>query len=56
MGMVSPTQRTSGSSFQISGITPSKLSRISTVDPNVTTNLEDESGEKSESWKDRIEK
>ena len=56
MGMVSPTQRTSGSSFQISGITSSKLSRITTVDPNVTTNLEDESGEKSESWKDRIEK
>ena len=56
MEMVSPTQSLSGSSFQISDITPSKLSRITTVGTNMTSNTEEESREKPESWKDRIEK
>ena len=56
MEMVSPTQSLSGSSFQISGITPSKLSRITTMGTNMTSNTEEESREKPESWKDRIEK
>ncbi len=54
--MVSPTQRTSGISFQVSRTVPSRPSRITTVDANITSNTEDDSQGKSDSWKDRIEK
>jgi len=49
--IVSPTQRTSGISFQVS---PSP-SRITTVNTNMASNTEDESQGKSDSWKDRID-
>jgi uncharacterized membrane protein (DUF106 family) len=53
--MVSPTQRTSGISFQFSGTALSRPSKITTVDANMTSNTDDSRG-KSDSWKDRIEK
>jgi len=53
--IVSPTRRTSGSSFQVSGTAPSSPSRITTVNTNMASNTEDESRGKSDSWKDRIE-
>jgi len=52
MEIVSPTRRTSGMSFQVSGTAPS---RISTVNPNRMPNAEDGSKGKSDTWKDRIE-
>jgi len=53
--IVSPTRRTSGSSFQVSGTATSSPSRITTVNTNMASNTEDESRGKSDSWKDRIE-
>lgn len=53
--IVSPTQRTSGISFQVSGTATSSPSRITTVDTNMASNTEDESQGKSDSWKDRID-
>lgn len=53
--IVSPTQRTSGFSFQVSGTARSSPSRITTVDTNMASNTEDESQGKSDSWKDRID-
>jgi uncharacterized membrane protein (DUF106 family) len=56
MEIVSPTQRTSGVSFQVQGTTTSSPSSITAVNANVVSNTEEESQRKSDSWKDRIEK
>ncbi|MHA2182846.1 MAG: EMC3/TMCO1 family protein [Promethearchaeota archaeon] len=52
MEMVSPTQRTTGMAFRDSGVAYSRSSRLLKV--NVRN--EDEYEEKTDSWKDRIEK
>ena len=56
MGILSPTKRTSGFSFQVLGTASSSPSRITTVNDNITSNTEDDSQGKSDLWKDRIEK
>lgn len=56
MEIVSPSKRTSGISFQVSGATSPIPSRITTVNGNIAINTEDESNAKSDSWKDRVEK
>ena len=56
MEIVSPSQRSTGISFQVSGATSPIPSRITTVNGNIAINTEDESNAKSDSWKDRVEK
>ena len=51
--IISPTQRNSRMSFQVSETAPS---RVTTIDANMASNTEEEYQEKSDSWKDRIEK
>ena len=56
MEIVSPTQRSTGMSFQVSGMSSPISSRITSVNGNIAINTEDESNAKSDSWKDRVEK
>ncbi|MHA1986909.1 MAG: hypothetical protein ACW98D_09745 [Promethearchaeota archaeon] len=56
MEIISPTQINSNVSFQVSRRIPSRSSRTSTENAKITSNTEDESQIKSDSWKYRIEK
>ena len=56
MELVSPTPRSSGMSFQVSGTASSSPSRITTVNADMASHIDDESNKQSDSWKDRIEK
>jgi len=51
--IISPTQRNSSMSFQVSETAPS---RVTAIDPNMGSNKEEKYQKKSDSWKDRIEK
>lgn len=57
MGIISPTQQGSGSPFQLSGTIPSDAQYQFTIQRKSTFEAEeDQSTEKAESWKERIEK
>lgn len=56
MEMISLNQKSSGISFEVSGTASSSPSRITTMNTNLTSISEDGLSEKSDTWKDRIEK
>jgi uncharacterized membrane protein (DUF106 family) len=56
MELISPTRRTTEMAFQVPGTVTSRPSKIRTVNTDINSPPEDESKEKSDSWKDRIEK
>ncbi|MHA2089188.1 MAG: hypothetical protein ACW972_12980, partial [Promethearchaeota archaeon] len=55
MEIVSPTQA-SGMPFQIPRVTSSRPSQVETVNAKEVPYREEDSNEKSDSWKDRIDK